>query len=259
MRRLARWLPNLYLFLVLLILYVPVLVVVAFSFNQSENGVLWTGFTTEWYGKLMNNRQILNSFRNSLVVALWSCLIAAVVGTLGAVGLARSRFRSSALLESVNALPIMLPEIVLGMAFLAFFSMIGLPFGMVTLILAHATFCIPYVLIIVKSRLAGLDPAYEEAARDLGANAAQAFFTIVMPLVMPAVASGVLLAFAMSLDDMIISFFVTGPESTTFPVYVFGKLKTDVPPSINAMCTLVLGTTFLAVALSGWLRARQRD
>lgn len=258
MKRFFRWLPNAYLFLILLLLYLPIVMVVAYSFNQSDNGVLWTGFTTEWYKKLFESRIILESFRNSLIVALWSCLIAAVVGTLGAVGLARSHFRGQGMLESAASLPIMLPEIVLGMAFMTFFSLIKLPYGMGTLVLAHATFCIPYVLIIVRSRLVGLSPSYEEAARDLGASPMKAFLTVTVPLVLPAVLSGVMLAFAMSLDDMVISFFVTGPETTTFPVYVYGRLKTDVPPSINAMCTLVLGFTFILVALSQLIQAKTR-
>lgn len=230
--------------------------VVAFSFNQSDNGVLWTGFTTEWYGKLFENRVIMESFRNSLVVAGWSCLIAVVLGTLGAVALSRIHMRANGAVESVGTLPIMIPEIVLGMGFMTYFSLLKLPFGMTSLILAHSAFCVPYVLINVKSRLVGLDPAYEEAARDLGAGPVTAFFTVMVPLILPAIASGALLAFAMSLDDVVISFYVTGPEVKTFPVYVFSKLKTDVPPSINAMSTLMLGVTFVAVALSQLLRRR---
>ncbi len=249
-KRAARRLAGAYLAAGLALMYLPIAVVIAYSFNKSDNGILWTGFTTEWYGKLFQSRQILEAFRNSMLVACVSCLAAAVIGTLGAVGLARAKLRGLGLVEGMATLPMMVPEIILGFAFMVFFSLIGLRSGILTLILAHTTFCVPYILINVRSRLVGLDPSFEEAARDLGAGPVRAFWDVTVPLIAPAILSGVLLAFAMSLDDVVISFFVTGPESATFPVYVYSKLKTDVPPSINAMCTLTLGVTFLAVALS---------
>jgi len=254
----AKRLEKAYLALMLLVLYLPTFVVIAYSFNQSKNGVLFTGFTTEWYAKLFQTRAIMDSFRVSLLVALASCTLSAVIGTLGALGLSRSRLKASALIESVNMLPVMLPEIVLGMACMAMFSGLGMSFGYLTLILAHTAFCVPYILLQVRTRLIGLDPSLMEAARDLGASPTRAFLTVTLPLIAPAILSGVLLAFAMSLDDMVISFFVSGPETTTFPVYVFGKLKTDVPPSINAMCTLTLLVSLAAVVLSMKLRAPRR-
>ena len=257
-KKAARGIPDIYLTLVLIVLYLPIGVVVAYSFNKSKNGVLWTGFTTEWYNKLFQSREIMETFRNSLIVALWSCSIAAVLGSVGAVALARGRFRSKGFIENVSTLPIMLPEIVLGMAYMTSFSLMGIPFGTVTLVLAHLAFCVPYVTINVRSRLVGLDPSYEEAARDLGASSARAFITIVVPLIAPAILAGVLLAFAMSLDDMVISLYASGPEAKTFPVYVYGKLKTNVPPSINAMSTLTLGVTCIAVALSRVLSGKRR-
>lgn len=258
MKRVMNLLSRAYLFVVLVFLYLPIGVVVAFSFNQSKNGVLWTGFTTGWYRELFQTRIILESFRNSLIVAAISCLISAVLGTMGAFGLSRSRLKGKGLIESVSTLPIMLPEIVLGLAYMIFFSLARVPFGMPTLILAHSAFCVPYVLVNVRSRLAGMDPAFEEAARDLGAGPVRAFLTVTLPLILPAIGSGALLSFAMSLDDMVISFFVTGPETVTFPVYVFGKLKTSVPPTVNAMCTLTLCVTFLAVGLAQALKRRDR-
>ncbi|MEG2860121.1 MAG: ABC transporter permease [Clostridia bacterium] len=256
-RRVARALPGFYLFLVLFFIYLPVLIVVAFSFNQQPKGLMWTGFTTEWYGKLFANRQIMESFGNSLVVAGWSCLISALVGTLGAVGLSRAKLRTTALLEGLATLPIMIPEIVMGLALMTTFAALAIPRGMLTLVLAHSAFCIPYILLIVRARLSGLDPSYEEAARDLGAGPKRAFLTVIVPLIAPAIASGVLLAFAMSLDDVVISYYVAGAQSPTFPVYVYSKLKTNVPPSINAMATITLGVTFLAVALSRGLKGAQ--
>lgn len=249
-------LQKAYLALILIVLYLPTAVVVAYSFNESKNGVLFTGFTTRWYAELFKTRAMTDAFQVSLLVALISCLFSAVIGTLGAVGLARSRLRAAGVIENVNMLPVMLPEIVLGMADMALFSALKLPFGYLTLILAHTAFCVPYILIQVRTRLAGLDPALIEAARDLGASPLRAFCTVTLPLIAPAILSGVLLAFAMSLDDMVISFFVCGPETTTFPVYVFGKLKTNVPPSINALCTLTLLVSFAAVFLSRRLSRR---
>ena len=252
--RAGRIVSDLWLIAVLAFLYLPIVMVVAFSFNQSKNGVLWTGFTTDWYRTLFESRAIADALSSSLVVALFSCALSAVLGTLGAVGLARARFKGKGVLQNIAVLPIMLPEVAIGLAFMTFFSLLRIPFGRLTLIIAHTTFCIPYVLLNVQARLKGLDPALEEAARDLGASPRKAFFTVTLPLILPAVFSGVLLAFAMSLDDMVISFFVTGPETTTLPVYIFGKLKTNVPPSINALCSLMLGATLAIVALSRLVR-----
>lgn len=254
MKRAGKAFSDVWLILVLAFLYLPIAMVVLFSFNQSKNGVLWTGFTTDWYRTLFENRAIIEALTNSLSVACLSCALSAVLGTLGVVGLARARFKGKGLIHNVAILPIMLPEIAVGLAFMTFFSLLGMPFGRLTLLIAHTTFCVPYVLLNVQARLQGLDPALEEAARDLGASPAGAFFTVTLPLILPAVLSGMLLAFAMSLDDMVISFFVTGPETTTLPVYIFGKLKTSVPPSINALCTIMLGVTLLAVSIARLLR-----
>ena len=259
LRRIGRHVPGLYLLIGLLFIYLPVLVVIAFSFNQQPKGLMWTGFTTEWYPKLFENAQIMNAFSNSLQVACWSCALAAVIGTLSAVALTRAKLRSAAVFETIASLPIMVPEIVLGLAFMTTFALVGIPPSKLTLVLAHSTFCIPYVMINVRSRLAGLDPGYEEAARDLGASPLRAFMTVIVPLILPAIVSGVLLAFAMSLDDVVISFYVSGIDSVTFPVYVFSKLKTDVPPTINAMATVTLGVTFVAVALSNLIKTRNYD
>lgn len=259
MKRAGKAFSDVWLILVLAFLYLPIAMVVLFSFNQSKNGVLWTGFTTDWYRTLFENRAIIEALTNSLSVACLSCALSAVLGTLGAVGLARARFKGKGLIHNVAILPIMLPEIAVGLAFMTFFSLLGMPFGRLTLLIAHTTFCVPYVLLNVQARLQGLDPALEEAARDLGASPAGAFFTVTLPLILPAVLSGMLLAFAMSLDDMVISFFVTGPETTTLPVYIFGKLKTSVPPSINALCTIMLGVTLLAVSIARLLRRGESE
>ena len=252
-------LSKLYVILVLLFTYLPVLVVVIYSFNNSKYGN-WAGFTLSWYEKLFKNRQILRSLENTLILAFSSCFLSILIGTAGAVGMAKSRFKTKGLMENVSMIPMMLPEIILGMAYLAFFSILKIPFGMLTLIIAHTTFCVPYIYINVQSRLVGLDPSFVEAARDLGASPTKAFLDVTLPLISPAVLSGALLALAMSMDDVVISFFVTGTTSNTLPLQVYSMLKMGVTPEVNALCTLILVVVFGAIGLyylfTAILRAR---
>ena len=242
------WLSKLFVILVLLFNYLPIIVVVVYSFNASKYSN-WAGFSLQWYEKLFRNSQILRSLNNSLILAFSSCELSILIGTAGAVGMARSRFRTQGLLENVSMIPMMMPEIILGMAYLAFFSIIRIPFGMLTLIIAHTTFCIPYIFINVQSRLVGLDPAYVEAARDLGASPTRAFYDVTLPLITPAILSGALLSFAMSMDDVVISFFVTGTTSNTLPLQVYSMLKMGVTPEVNALCTLMLLVVFGGIGL----------
>ncbi len=242
------WLSKLFVILVLLFNYLPIIVVVVYSFNASKYSN-WAGFSLQWYEKLFRNSQILRSLNNSLILAFSSCGLSILIGTAGAVGMARSRFRTQGLLENVSMIPMMMPEIILGMAYLAFFSIIRIPFGMLTLIIAHTTFCIPYIFINVQSRLVGLDPAYVEAARDLGASPTRAFYDVTLPLITPAILSGALLSFAMSMDDVVISFFVTGTTSNTLPLQVYSMLKMGVTPEVNALCTLMLLMVFGGIGL----------
>lgn len=254
MKRKAGWLSQLYIWVVLAVMYLPMLVVVAYSFNSSRYSN-WEGFSLQWYEELFNNSAIVDTLNNSLMLAFFSCALAILLGTMGAVGMAKSRFRTQGLLENVSLIPMMLPEIILGMAYLALFSLCRVPFSMITLIIAHTTFCIPYVFVSAQSRLVGLDPAYVEAARDLGASQTRAFYDITLPLIAPAVLNGALLAFAMSMDDVVISFFVAGTNSQTLPVQVYSMLKSGVTPEINALCTLMLVAVFLAIGLFGLGRA----
>lgn len=208
----------------------------------------FTGFSLKWYQELLNDRAMIEALGNSLVLGAASCLVSAVIGTLGAVGLSRIHWKTKGALEYISILPLMIPEIILGMVLMAFFYLLDMPFGMLTLLLGHTVFCVPYILMEVKARLAGMDPSLEEAARDLGAGSFRAFWDITLPLIMPAVMSGSLLAFAMSMDDVVISIFVNGPRISTLPVKVYTQLKTGVTPEINALCTLMLAFT-LAVLL----------
>lgn len=267
-----------YLSLVLILLYLPILVVVLFSFNANPGRTAnfqFTGFSLQWYKDLFNPiTGYGKALMTSLEIALLSVLLSAVLGTLGAIGLTRRRQQKSLLgrvenatlgfFEQLATLPVMIPEIILGIAFLALFSALGLPFGRLTLVLSHVTFCVPYIYITVKGRLQSLDPGLEEAARDLGASPLSVIRTITLPLALPAVLSGCLLAFAMSMDDFVISFFVNGPETTTLPLKIYSSVKVGVPPHVNALCTVMLGTAFLVVALgqliqSGALRRPRKS
>ena len=247
----------------MLLLYLPILVVVVFSFNANTTRtatMTFTGFSFQWYEDLFDP---ISGFGvhllTSLEVAFWSVLLSCVFGTVGAVGLLHKKKQKSLsgrLLQSftnfgeqASMLPIMIPELIMGIALLALFSFFRLPFGKITLVIAHTSFCIPYILITVKSRLSTLDPSIEEAARDLGASPVRAFFTVTLPLAAPAVLSGCLLAFAMSMDDFVISFFVNGAQTTTLPLKVYSSVKVGVTPQVNALCTVMLGTAFLLVAI----------
>ena len=255
-RRKRKLFSPIYLTLVLIILYLPILMVIIYSFNSGRTIGAWQGFTTSWYTRLFGNALMADALKNSLILAVLSSALAGIIGTLGAIGLTRSHFRGAGLVETVATLPMMIPELVLGMAYLALFTAIGVKLGMGALILTHTTFCIPYVFINVKSRLIGMDPALEEAASDLGASPMRVLRDITLPLIMPSVVSGMMLSAAMSLDDVVISFFVTSAETTTLPLKVYTGLRSGGTPEINALSTLMLGAIFLAVALSQLLRAR---
>lgn len=240
---------NFYLGLIFVLMYVPIVVVVIFSFNESKLPVAFTGFSLKWYQQLFANEDMLEALVNSLVLGVLSCALSAVIGTLGAVGLSRIHWKTKGAMEYISILPLMIPEIILGMVLMAFFYMLGLPFGMLTLLIGHTVFCVPYILMEVKARLVGMDPALEEAARDLGAGEFRTFWDITLPLIMPAVISGSLLAFAMSMDDVVISIFVNGPRLSTLPIKVYTQLKTGVTPEINALCTVMLAVTLLVFLL----------
>ena len=242
-------LSGLYLGILFFLMYLPIGVVVVFSFNEARLPVRFTGFSLKWYQELFQDRDLIQALKNSLILAVSSCGVSAVIGTLGAVGLSRIHWKTKGVMEDISILPLMIPEIILGMVLMAFFYMLNLPFGMLTLLIGHTVFCVPYILMEVKARLVGMDPSLEEAARDLGAGSFRAFWDITLPLIMPAVISGSLLAFAMSMDDVVISIFVTGPRVSTLPIKVYTQMKTGVTPEINALCTIMLGVILLVLAV----------
>mgnify|MGYP002562769718 CR=1 FL=1 len=243
-----------YLVFLLVLMYLPIGVVVLFSFNAStaRTPTVFTGFSLQWYEALFDGEAL----KNSLVIAGCSVGLSTVLGTLGALGqvrrTARRRLAAAAqgVMESLTILPIMLPEIILGVAFMLLFSALGLRSGMLTLVLAHTTFCVPYVYLLVKSRLATMGDDLENAARDLGASPAQALRTVTLPLTRPAILSGALLALAMSLDDFVISFFVSGAGATTLPLKIYSSVRYGVSSQINALCVVMLAAVFLLVGVS---------
>ncbi|MGB4392588.1 MAG: ABC transporter permease, partial [Bacillota bacterium] len=231
--------PNIYMGIMIVLMYVPILLVIIYSFNESKISSVWAGFSLKWYEELFRDRSMLEATINSLILATVSSFLAAIIGTLAAVGMPKAKLITKGIIEYISTLPIMIPEIILGMVFLAFFTLLRLPFGMVTLTIAHTSFCIPYIYMLVKARLVGIPKSYAEAARDLGATEWNVFFDITLPLIMPAIVSGMLLSFAMSLDDVVISVFVTGVTTNTLPLKIYTQLKTGVTPKTNALCTLM--------------------
>ena len=242
-------LSGFYLGLIFVLMYLPIAVVIVFSFNESKFPVRFTGFSLKWYQELFSDSAMIEALGNSLFLGVVSCFVSAVIGTLGAVGLSRIHWKTKGILEYISILPLMIPEIILGMVLMAFFYMMNLPFGMLTLLIGHTVFCVPYILMEVKARLAGMDPSLEEAARDLGAGPFRAFWDIILPLIMPAVMSGSLLAFAMSMDDVVISIFINGPRLSTLPIKVYTQIKTGVTPEVNALCTIMLAVTLLILLI----------
>ncbi len=249
-------LPFIYLTVFMVITYIPIVLTVIYSFNESKISSVWGGWSFSWYQELFRDRDMKEALINSLILASLSCLSAVFIGTLGALGMSKIKRKSNGIVEYFSMIPIMIPEIISGMVFLAAFSFMGLPFGMTTLVIAHTSFCIPYLFMMVKASLAGMDKNIEEAARDLGASPVRVFFDITLPLIRPAVLSGMLLSFAMSFDDVVISIFVTGPKVNTLPIKIYTRLKTGVTPEINALASIMLTVTIILLVISDQIRRR---
>lgn len=255
MKKKHRKIPStVYLILILIIMYIPILVTIFYSFNESKLSSVWGGFSLKWYETLFADHDIWEALVNTLILAAVSCGLSIFIGTTGAYGMSKmhgkriEKFNDT--IAYLSRLPIMIPEIILGMVFLAVFSFMGLPFGMVTLIIAHTSFCVPYIFIQVYSRLIGMDKSLEEAARDLGASPLRAFFDITLPNLRPAIASGTIIAFAMSIDDVVISIFTTGPTVNLLPIKIYTRVKTGVTPEINALAALMFLFTIIMVVIA---------
>lgn len=238
-------------------IYLPILVLVIFSFNMQKLNVRWEGFTLNWYRELSRDANILLAARNSLIIASISTLVSTVIGTLAALSLQRYSFRGKTLSEATLYIPVIIPEVVMGIALLAFFVQVGIRLGLLTITLAHIAFNIPFVTLVVRARLHGFDRAIEEAAMDLGANELTTFWRVTLPTIMPGVLSGALLAFTLSLDDYVITYFTAGPGSTTLPLRVFSMVRFAVTPEVNALSTIWILTVF-AILLIGQVAQRRQ-
>lgn len=227
-----------------LFLYLPLVIVVVYSFNDSRLNAEWVGFTWHWYGVLFNDEQMIEAAWNSLVIGLVTSLIATVLGTLAGYAMYRYRLR---LLPVLVLTPIAIPEILMGVSLLIFFVMINLTLGMVSIVLSHIAFCVGFVAIVVRSRLAGMDESLTEAARDLGATQWEAFRLITLPLIMPGIVAGALMAFTLSIDDFVITFFTAGPDSVTLPLQIYSMIKIAVTPEVNAVSTLLMLLTLVLI------------
>lgn len=256
MRRPPWWLAG-FAGVALFLLHLPVLVLMAFSFNRSRFSMEWSGFTLEWYARLLERGDILEALRASLFVALASTALATAFGTLIALALARHAFRGRRLYQGLLYLPIVTPEIVVGISLLVLFAAGGARLGLGTITIAHVAFNISFVAVVVLARLHGMGRDLEEAAMDLGADPLTTFFRVTLPQILPGVIAGALLAFTMSFDDFVITFFVAGVGSTTLPLLVYSMVRRGVEPTINAISTIILVVTTTAILVAYRLREKE--
>lgn len=246
-------------------LYGPILSLIVYSFNENRLVTVWSGFSTHWYRELLHNDQILGAAWLSIKIAATNATFAVVLGTLVSLALVRyKRFRGKRALETLVAAPLVMPEVIIGLSLLLLFvsmeSLIGWPSGrgQLTITIAHITFSMAYVTVVVQSRLAHMDQSLEEAAMDLGAKPRTVFFAITLPLITPALVAGWLLAFTLSMDDLVVASFVSGPGSTTLPMVVYSSVRLGVSPQINALATIIVVTVSIAVAIAGILMYRKQ-
>ena len=230
--------------------YLPIILTVVYSFNKSKLSSVWEGFSLDWYKMLLRDGDIKKALLNSIILAFLACLLALIIGVSAALAMRGKKLFFDDFISNFASLPIMIPEIILGMVFMAIFSYMNLPFGFVTMTIAHASFCVPYVFLIVRARLMGMDLSLEEAARDLGASELETFRDVTLPYILPGIASGLLLSFAMSFDDVVISIFTTGPSVNTLAIKIYTKMKTGITPEINALATVILVITVLIIFIS---------
>jgi len=247
-------------------LYAPIVSLIIYSFNESRLVTVWAGFSTKWYQRLLQNEQLLDAVGVSLRIAVMNATLALVLGTLAGIALVRfRRFRGRAALALMVGAPLVVPDVILGLAslllFVAMEQAVGWPAGrgMTTITIAHITFSLAYVAVVVQSRLIRLDPSLEEAALDLGARPWKVFFLVTLPLIAPALAAGWLLAFTLSLDDLVIASFVSGPGASTLPMVVYSSVRLGVSPEINALATILVALVTTGILVAGWVMHRRAE
>jgi len=233
--------------LVLIFLYLPIALIVIFSFNDSALNIFWQGFTTQWYAAVFNDDPLMLALRNSVIIASVTTVGATLLGTIGAWLLHRYRFPARRALLALIFFPMIVPEIIMGVSLLLLFSAMGIGLGFGTVICAHVTFCFPFVMVAVAARLEGLDPSLEEAAIDLGATPAGAFVRVIVPYLMPSIIAGALMAFTLSIDEFVVTYFTYNAASVTLPIKIYGLIKPGLTPAINALSTMLIGATIVLV------------
>ncbi|MGD0612205.1 MAG: ABC transporter permease [Anaerolineales bacterium] len=252
----ALWL-RIYTFLAYLFIYVPILVLIIFSFNSQKLNIHWEGFTLAWYKVLFQDQEILLATRNTLMIAAIATLVSTVIGTMAALAMQRYHFPLYSTSETLMYIPIVIPEVVMGISLLVFFVLIKFTLGLVTITLSHIAFDIPFVALVVRARLHGYDNAIDEAAMDLGANELTTFWRVTLPTIMPGVLSGAMLALTLSLDDYVITYFTAGPGSTTLPLRVYSMVRFVVTPEINALSALWVAIVFVILAIGQIAQSRR--
>lgn len=254
-------LDNIYLTIIFFFLFLPIIVLIVFSFNTSRLNIVFEGFTLDWYRKLIHNEVLLEALFNTLMVAVISTLVSTVIGTISAYGLKKYNFKGKKIVNELLYIPVIIPEIVMGISLLCIYSFMKLELGMFSLILSHIAFSIPFVIINVNSAIDTLNPNIEEAAVDLGASKFKTFMFVVLPSLMPGIISGAGLAFTLSLDDVVISYFTAGPDSNTLPLQIFSMIKSGVTPDVNALITVMLLMIFvgLFVSMSFSIRSLKKE
>lgn len=240
----------LYAGLIYLFLYLPIFMVVGYSFNTNDNNLVFKGFTLRWYGAMFHDRSLMRSLLLTLELALVSTVISVVLGTLAAIGMHRYDFKLKKTLDNMLYVPIVIPELVIGIASLASFTTLNITLSFWTLVIAHVTFCVPFVIITLRARIAGFDKSIEEAAMDLGANQLHTLQRVTIPMLLPGIVSGALLSITLSLDDVIISYFVTGAGDTTLPIKVYGMARGKISTEVYALFTLMIAVTILVYLLT---------
>lgn len=250
--------PKIVLGLVFLFLYLPIIVLIVFSFNNTKLNIVFEGFTLNWYKELLSNTTLLNALKNTLIVATTSTLVSTIIGTISAFGLYKFNFKGKKLIDAILYVPIVIPEIVLGISLLSIYTLMNFSLGLVTIIIAHITFSIPYVIVSVRSSLQGMNPQLEEVSSDLGANSIQTFFRVTLPSIAPGIFSGALLAFTLSMDDVVISYFTSGPEGNTLPLYIYSMIKSGITPDVNAMFSIIIFITLLILTIYSVVMFKKR-
>jgi putrescine transport system permease protein len=260
----SSWFTRSTLLLGFAFLYLPMIILIIYSFNENRLVTVWSGFSLKWYGELFRDKQMIDAAKVSLEIAFLTACASVVLGTMAAMVMTRFRqFPGKSLFSALMTAPLVMPEVITGLSILLLFVAMGQTFGLfqergvMTIWIAHVTFCVAFVTVVISSRLGELDRSLEEAAMDLGANRVKVFFLITLPIIAPALASGWLLAFTLSLDDLVISSFVSGPSSTTLPMKVFSSVRMGVSPKINALATLLIGIVSVAAFIGWWLMARE--